>query len=125
MPKVITTATKGLVQSAGAGFKQLDFLNGYTTNLTATANSISVAEGQGGEIGTPSATQIAAATITANALNETAIDGSAGTTTVYLPGATAGTHCALKFTADPANTCLLYTSPSPRDKRQSRMPSSA
>ena len=27
--------------------------------------------------------------------------------------------------ADPANACLLYTSPSPRDKRQSRMPSSA
>ena len=26
---------------------------------------------------------------------------------------------------DVANTCLLYTSPSPRDKRQSRMPSSA
>ena len=24
-----------------------------------------------------------------------------------------------------ANSCLLYTSPSPRDKRQSRMPSSA
>ena len=24
-----------------------------------------------------------------------------------------------------AQTCLLYTSPSPRDKRQSRMPSSA
>ena len=26
---------------------------------------------------------------------------------------------------DLAGTCLLYTSPSPRDKRQSRMPSSA
>ena len=26
---------------------------------------------------------------------------------------------------DPAKACLLYTSPSPRDKRQSRMPSSA
>ena len=26
---------------------------------------------------------------------------------------------------DPARACLLYTSPSPRDKRQSRMPSSA
>ena len=26
---------------------------------------------------------------------------------------------------DEANPCLLYTSPSPRDKRQSRMPSSA
>ena len=25
----------------------------------------------------------------------------------------------------PSVTCLLYTSPSPRDKRQSRMPSSA
>ena len=27
--------------------------------------------------------------------------------------------------ADPQKSCLLYTSPSPRDKRQSRMPSSA
>ena len=27
--------------------------------------------------------------------------------------------------ARPDNVCLLYTSPSPRDKRQSRMPSSA
>ena len=27
--------------------------------------------------------------------------------------------------ADKFNNCLLYTSPSPRDKRQSRMPSSA
>ena len=26
---------------------------------------------------------------------------------------------------DPPTNCLLYTSPSPRDKRQSRMPSSA
>ena len=29
------------------------------------------------------------------------------------------------FQSDLINTCLLYTSPSPRDKRQSRMPSSA
>ena len=28
-------------------------------------------------------------------------------------------------TVDEVDTCLLYTSPSPRDKRQSRMPSSA
>ena len=27
--------------------------------------------------------------------------------------------------SDELNPCLLYTSPSPRDKRQSRMPSSA
>ena len=31
----------------------------------------------------------------------------------------------LEETADALETCLLYTSPSPRDKRQSRMPSSA
>ena len=30
-----------------------------------------------------------------------------------------------QFTFDQVNHCLLYTSPSPRDKRQSRMPSSA
>ena len=29
------------------------------------------------------------------------------------------------LTDDAGNVCLLYTSPSPRDKRQSRMPSSA
>ena len=32
---------------------------------------------------------------------------------------------ALAIRADLAHACLLYTSPSPRDKRQSRMPSSA
>ena len=31
----------------------------------------------------------------------------------------------LKTSEDIAKACLLYTSPSPRDKRQSRMPSSA
>ena len=30
-----------------------------------------------------------------------------------------------KLVAERAKACLLYTSPSPRDKRQSRMPSSA
>ena len=32
---------------------------------------------------------------------------------------------AINGDIDQAYTCLLYTSPSPRDKRQSRMPSSA
>ena len=31
----------------------------------------------------------------------------------------------LQHTDQHISTCLLYTSPSPRDKRQSRMPSSA
>ena len=33
--------------------------------------------------------------------------------------------CARLSTLEELGTCLLYTSPSPRDKRQSRMPSSA
>ena len=40
----------------------------------------------------------------------------------------AGGHAKLTFALVPKamnNPCLLYTSPSPRDKRQSRMPSSA
>ena len=35
------------------------------------------------------------------------------------------TICALVFSTMPLWTCLLYTSPSPRDRQKSRMPSSA
>ena len=35
------------------------------------------------------------------------------------------TKITVYFNKDGSITCLLYTSPSPRDKRQSRMPSSA
>ena len=34
-------------------------------------------------------------------------------------------HLCVVLTSDRGLCCLLYTSPSPRDKRQSRMPSSA
>lgn len=112
MPKIVTTATKGLVQSTGAGFKQLDFMLGYEDNLTATANEISDAEARAASIGTPTAAQIAAATLTANALNTTAYAGATGAAAVYLPAANAGTHVALKFTADPsdANDILVHAS---------------
>ena len=36
-----------------------------------------------------------------------------------------GAHYSTIVLPTPPQTCLLYTSPSPRDKRQSRMPSSA
>ena len=36
-----------------------------------------------------------------------------------------GSRCVAYLLSKNLNTCLLYTSPSPRDKRQSRMPSSA
>ena len=31
----------------------------------------------------------------------------------------------IDYVANPQKTCLLYTSPSPRDRQKSRMPSSA
>ena len=37
----------------------------------------------------------------------------------------AALHCLRALCSDSQNTCLLYTSPSPRDQRGSRMPSSA
>ena len=36
-----------------------------------------------------------------------------------------GIHCYMGFKGTLAHTCLLYTSPSPRDRTRSRMPSSA
>ena len=35
------------------------------------------------------------------------------------------TKSGKRILSNPTNTCLLYTSPSPRDMRRSRMPSSA
>ena len=49
--------------------------------------------------------------------------------TVYISGQIPLDHASGKLVdssfPDQVNNCLLYTSPSPRDKRQSRMPSSA
>ena len=49
---------------------------------------------------------------------------------MYLASAKQGTKASFEMIGqwpqiDKLLTCLLYTSPSPRDKRQSRMPSSA
>ena len=55
---------------------------------------------------------------------EAAFDGSGGSVSLSSDGSTV----AIGSTGNDDNgfaTCLLYTSPSPRDKRQSRMPSSA
>ena len=60
-----------------------------------------------------------------------AVTGPAELSLAYTPGVA---RVCEAIAADPemakdytwiSNTCLLYTSPSPRDKRQSRMPSSA
>ena len=51
--------------------------------------------------------------------NWPALVGGEGTLSSHDPVKTTGSYWPY------ASTCLLYTSPSPRDKRQSRMPSSA
>ena len=61
----------------------------------------------------------------ADEVDYSALAGITGVT-VDLDGATVVTATVAGGTNDTmANVCLLYTSPSPRDKRQSRMPSSA
>ena len=85
-----------------------------------------VTDGNGG-----SAT--ATVNITVNSINDDPVAGndafSTDEDTAY--SATLGLDDLLQNDSDldgdtlAVNTCLLYTSPSPRDKRQSRMPSSA
>ena len=42
-----------------------------------------------------------------------------------IPGAILSSRGMIEFHIDPDSPCLLYTSPSPRDRTRSRMPSSA
>ena len=51
---------------------------------------------------------------------------NSGTGTMYLDGSLqSGTLCSGNCRVTNSGTCLLYTSPSPRDRTRSRMPSSA
>ena len=77
-------------------------VGGYTVSLAGTLT-----------------TAAAFTTSGANALTLT----TTGTTNVTLP--TTGTLSTLTGTQTLTNNCLLYTSPSPRDRTRSRMPSSA
>ena len=61
----------------------------------------------------------------------TSVDGTASTITITLTGTndaaviSAGTASLTETNLPQTVTCLLYTSPSPRDRQKSRMPSSA
>ena len=44
---------------------------------------------------------------------------------LYMTGSLTGFNPGMGLSAMDANACLLYTSPSPRDRQKSRMPSSA
>ena len=51
--------------------------------------------------------------------------GSGEKIEAYGKAALAGTSCEIEHASAIIHTCLLYTSPSPRDVEESRMPSSA
>ena len=58
--------------------------------------------------------------ITSVMVAEVAGVSQAAVSRVFTPGASVS-----KKTAEKVRSCLLYTSPSPRDRQKSRMPSSA
>ena len=65
-----------------------------------------------------------------NKIGGRVISGPQGTATIYDPALqatspTLGVEAALSAFDAQASVCLLYTSPSPRDRQKSRMPSSA
>ena len=104
MPKVIHTNAKGLVQSTGSGFKVADFLSRNEDNFGGTAVSVSDAEARAATVGTPGAAAILAATLTDDAMNDTAFAGASGAAAIFLPAANAGAYLGVKFTADPSST---------------------
>src|SRR5665213_1145681 len=67
--------------------------------------------------------------ITSNTLENMPMDGlNVQTATLYMPGSVNPNSALMggtQGTERDAYTCLLYTSPSPRDRQKSRMPSSA
>ena len=58
-------------------------------------------------------------------IKEVASDHNIDTKRIYLTGLSRGGHGTWGLASRIPDTCLLYTSPSPRDQRGSRMPSSA
>ena len=102
----------GALTKAGSGTLTLSGSNTYTGSTTLSAGLISI-----------SATNNLGATPgSADADNLIFNGGGLNSTGTFSLAANKGMTLSSSGTI---NTCLLYTSPSPRDKRQSRMPSSA
>lgn len=107
MPKVMVQASKGLFQKSGSGFPYLDFVAGYEGNLTASTTEITAAESEAAEVGdTPNAAAILAATAEADSV-VTSVHVGAGTGTIHLPAANAGTHVVVKMKTTPSGTDSL------------------
>ena len=83
---------------------------------TVTSSSFSV------DTTAPTISAIATSAFTWGAVLNSTEDNSNGTVTVTTSGAEDGQTVTITLNSA---TCLLYTSPSPRDRQKSRMPSSA
>ena len=69
--------------------------------------------------------QFSFAEMTSNSSGKTSGSGTAGLYIVFIGGLTFLMGCIDKMFLNKDIDCLLYTSPSPRDRQKSRMPSSA
>ena len=97
----------------------LDLTTSETTFRSATVVRFTASEG--------ASTFIDAITSAVHSvtLNGTVLDGVADGTRIQLDGLAAENVLEVVADMEYTNTCLLYTSPSPRDRQKSRMPSSA
>ena len=98
------------------------------SSITLTADAVNIVNYTGAA---PCAATLPAATAGTVVVYMQAVDTTCGPNTltldaagsdVWATGSVIESRASREVTFD---TCLLYTSPSPRDKRQSRMPSSA
>ena len=124
------------VGSAADGANTFSLTNDGTIAGRGSASAATSAAGDGVRIGNPGDAGVAdgsivnSGSITSESTNGTtagvrAVDGVAFQGTLDNSGLISGAQNGLYFGDADHTGCLLYTSPSPRDKRQSRMPSSA
>ena len=104
---------------------------GTTITLGASGDTIALASGASqtgfGRTGTVDWQTGSIKTSTFTAANGEGYfaDTSSGAFVMNLPAGTAGNIVSVVDYTNTFQTCLLYTSPSPRDRTRSRMPSSA
>ena len=105
----------GVTIYGNAGIVSATSFYGDGSNLTNTGATLSATSGVERLV----TTQLTSGTMV-DAATDADLTFNAGTNTLAVPNI-----AVVGFSSDGSNYCLLYTSPSPRDRTRSRMPSSA
>ena len=130
------------ITTGGSGFHQYEWSNGFNTptifGLGAGIYSVTVSDNCNATavcqvtLSAPTGLQLEASTSAASCFGDNngsiSLTGSGGTSPYMYTLSLNGSNTTGNFNNLPAgyyNVCLLYTSPSPRDRQKSRMPSSA